>query len=394
MSDLSRIRLVFLTRSLQRGGAEGQMVTLAGLLDRDVFDVSVCAIYGGGPLREVLEDASIPVYVVGKRGRWDGAEFLLRTVMVLRRFDPDILHSYMVLANITAALTAPLLPGAHIVWGIRGSAIDLSPYPRSFRLFARLERALARRAHLIIANSYRGRDDYVAMGYPRERMAVVPNGIDTSWFRPSRAEGRALRRQWGVRDDEALIGLVGVLDPVKDQMSFLRAASLLASERSNTRFVCVGPTPRGSGRGHYADALQSLSRELRLDSRLIWAGERTDMPAVYSALDLATSASASEGFPNCVAEAMACGTPCVVTNVGDSAAIVGKSEWVVPAGDATALAAAWNCVLAGLPETAPSIRRSVRRRITTCFSLEALRRETERHLIAIAHPRANSPGSP
>ena len=115
-------------------------------------------------------------------------------------------------------------------------------------------------------------------------------------------------------EDEKLIGRIARLAPDKGYPIFLEAAALLSKERKDVRFVIAGAGPES-----YRRQLQLLSQELGLAERLIWAGARPDMPAVYNALDILCSSSDSEGFGLTVAEAMACGVPCVATDVGDSA---------------------------------------------------------------------------
>jgi glycosyltransferase involved in cell wall biosynthesis len=166
--------------------------------------------------------------------------------------------------------------------------------------------------------------DHARDGYPRDRMVVVPNGIDSQRFAPDGEARQAVRAGWGVTDDQLLVGIVGRLDPKKDYPMFLHAAARLAQERSDVRFVCVGPGP-----DDYRQTLHELAHSLGLDDRLVWAGPRLDMPQVYNALDLLVSSSAwGEGFPNVVAEAMASGVPCVVAEAGDSAVVVGETGWV------------------------------------------------------------------
>ena len=131
-----------------------------------------------------------------------------------------------------------------------------------------------------------------------------------------------------------LVGRIGRIDPQKDYPTILRAAAIVALERDDVRFVVVG----NDRFGHEAD-LQALTANLGIADRLIWAGERTDMPALYAALDLCVSSSAwGEGTPNVLAEAMACGVPCVTTDAGDSALVVGNLGTVVPRRDPAAMA--------------------------------------------------------
>jgi len=178
-----------------------------------------------------------------------------------------------------------------------------------------------------------------------------------------------------------LIGRVGRLEPVKGYPLFLTAAAEVARSRAATRFVCVG-----SGPDDYARWLRDQAQALGLAERLVWAGARADMPAVYSALDVAVSTSEREGFPNVVAEAMACGVPCVVTDVGDSARIVGEYGEVVPPGDPAAMSAAMGRLLDDRERGAID-RARVRERIVGHFSHASLIEGTERALAALLEER-------
>jgi glycosyltransferase involved in cell wall biosynthesis len=200
----------------------------------------------------------------------------------------------------------------------------------------------------------------------------VPNGIDTNRFRPDAAGRERLRAEWGVPPLAPLVGIVARLDPMKDHDTFLGAASRLAARLPSVHFVAVG-----GGAPAYERSLRQRAAALGLENRLHWAGPRDDMPAVYSAIATAASTSVGEGFPNAVAEAMACGTACVVTNAGDSAWIVGDLGEVVPPRDPQALCEAWARVVdAG--EGWPSAER--RSRIVEMFSVERLVADTERLL--------------
>ncbi len=278
--------------------------------------------------------------------------------------------------NILAVTLKPCLTGARIVWGVRASNMDLSRYDWLSSLAYALECRLARFADCIIANSDAGKRYAVANGFPGDKIIVISNGIDTDYFRPNPEERRQVRTEWGIGEDEILVGLVGRLDPMKDHPVFLEAASHIARERQDVRFVCVG-----GGSADYAAALKQRAAALGLIKQLIWVGSRDDMPAVYSALDISSSSSSyGEGFSNTVAEAMACGVPCVVTDVGDSALIVGNAGSVVPPGDHSALAAAIQC-LTDLPlEERRALGEACRARILSEFSVDKLVQRTEQVL--------------
>jgi glycosyltransferase involved in cell wall biosynthesis len=328
---MQTVRMMFLIRSLRRGGAERQLVTLAnGLAERDQSP-TVVEFYGGGDLGAELLPAVRRV-VLCKRARWDLLAPGCRLVAAIRRERPAVIHGYQVEPNIAALAAKVVLPSARVVWGVRASVVDISEYDWFTRGMFRLARSLSQFADVIIANSEAARAHYELLGYPCRKLRVVPNGIDTEYFRPHR-EGRArVRNEWGVGQAVPLVGVVGRIDPLKDHRTFVAAASIVSAEYPRARFVIVGDGPEA-----YIRDLRTFARSA-LGDRIVWARGRDDMAAVYSALDVGCSSSVTESFANAIAEAMACGVPCVVTDVGDSGAIVGSTGRVVPPRSPVALA--------------------------------------------------------
>lgn len=358
---------VLLIRSLDIGGAERQLVALAkGLHNRGV-NVRVLTFYPGGALRPELETAGVPVEDLGKNGRWDVMGFFCRLVRRLCALRLDVLYSFLPGANVLAVAVRPFLGRTRIVWGVRASKMDLDRYDGLARLLARAEARLSRFADAIIANSRAGLEYHARLGFPCERMQVIENGIDIERFMFDPADRTRLRAEWGVAEDEILVGVAARLDPMKGLETFIDAAALAACAHRALRFVCVG-----GGEDRYAEVLRERVQARGLGDRLIWADARQDMPAVYSAFDIASSSSFGEGFSNAIAEAMACERPCVVTDVGDSAHIVGDTGRVVPARDAAALARAW-LALAEIPKTErEALGRKARRRVVEKFSVNRM----------------------
>lgn len=367
--------VVFLARSLDHGGAERQLVALAKGLASRGHAVSVVTFYTGGAFANELSRSGIEPISLGKAGRWDVFPFLIRLYRTLREARPDVVHGYLSVPNLLSVLLQPFLPKTRIVWGVRASYMDLSRYDWLSRLAYCLESRLARRADLIIANSRAGADHAVANGWPGEKILVIPNGIDISYFQPD-FQGRAkVRNEWGVADDEVLIGLVARLDPMKDHPTFLQAAARIARECPHARFACVG-----GGRLEDAARIQSMALELGLGDRLIMAGARNDMPAVFSAFDVASSSSYGEGFSNAIAEAMACGVTCVTTDVGDAAWIIGQTGTIVPPRDPLALADAWGRLVVMTAEERWALGAAARDRVVAEFGVEVLVTRSEQAL--------------
>ncbi len=377
--DSGPMKIVFLMQQLSYGGAERQVVELAKGLKESGVSVVVAVFYPKNELESELQAAGVPIFNLEKRGRWDVAGFLWRLIKFVRRENPRILHSYLTVPNILAGLIKSFIPSTRIVWGIRSSNMKLSHYDWLSRLSYRLESLMSGRADAIIVNSEAGRTCLEIGGYPKEKITFIPNGIDTERFQPDRAEGSATRAAWGLDPGARVVGLVGRLDPMKGHETFLRAAAQAARRRDDLFFVCVGEGP-----GEFRESLVELSRELSLDGRVIWSGSRNDVSEVYNAFDVVCSASVfGEGFSNVTGEAMACGIPCVVTDVGDSARIVGDTGVVVPPGDPEALTEGLCALISAIEEKGQESSAKARERIVGRFSRPRLIETTHRALSAL-----------
>jgi glycosyltransferase involved in cell wall biosynthesis len=272
-------------------------------------------------------------------------------------------------SNIIAILLKPFFPATRIIWGIRCSKMNMDHYDWLSHLLSKIDIFLFRFADLIIINSHAGKKYLLSCGFSDKKMVVVPNGIDTNRFQPDQEAGIKVRSEWGISNQTILIGLVGRLDPQKDHPNFLKAAALLCQQYENLQFICVGSGNDSS----YIAGIYQLTEDLGISKQVIWAGRRTDMPAVHNALNIAVSASAfGEGFGNTIGEAMACGVLCVVTDVGDSAWIVGDTGVVVPPDDSEALAAGIRELIELNSDDKKVWQEKARKKIVDCFSVDNL----------------------
>ena len=374
-------RVFFLIRSLNRGGAERQLLELVGELAKKGSSITVCTFYDGGALRGELEAiAGVAVLSLGKRSRWDMTKFLWRLAKAVRHAKPDVIHGYMPVANELALLMAWLYRSG-CIFGLRASNVDFSRYDRLARGVFAFGAICSRFADATIANSEAGREFHTRSGYDPSRMSVIHNGIDCERFRPDADARRIVRAEWGATAGERVVGVVARLDRMKDHLNFIEAAALVKKTHSAVRFICVGDGPP-----QYTEQLRS--RAAKLGVMIQWVGARDDMPAVYNALDVVVLSSAyGEGFPNVVGEAMATGKPAVVTDVGDSATVVGETGLVVPPSDSAALADAIRNLLNLPPEGLRARSEATRTRIIVNFSKRQLVDSTEKVLFQVAARR-------
>ena len=253
------------------------------------------------------------------------------------------------------------------VWGGRASHRELPKGDPLPAIVYFLEAALSGFCDLVIANSNAGKDEIVRRGFPAKKVLVIENGIDTERFRFSEHDRIRMRKAWGLALDHKLVGLEANIRPVKDHATFIKAASLLCKRRKDYHFVCVG--------GGDAFHLKKMAVDLGVGNRIIWAGPCRDMQAAYSALDILCSTSLAEGFSNVIAEAMSCGRPCVVTDVGDSAGIVRTTGTVVPTGNPEKLAAAIEIMTARIAYE-PDLCQKTHLRIQENFDISVLANRT------------------
>jgi glycosyltransferase involved in cell wall biosynthesis len=313
---------------------------------------------------------------------------LVKLWQLLRLIRPTILQTWLYHADLLGLIFGKLAGISSICWNIRCSHIDLSQYRPTTRWTIRLCSLLSALPDAVITNSRAAVKFHSALGYKAKHWQVIPNGFDLERFKPDQSAKERLLSELDFvnrfrpkridegngerhRHDTLLIGLIARYDPMKDHSNFLKAASLLLQERRDVDFILAGKGVEWAN--------QRLVTEIPNDlgSHFCLLGERNDTESLAASLDIATSASYGEGFSNTIGEAMACGLPCVVTDVGDSAAIVGNTGLVVPAKDPKALAMAWKELIDLGEDGRRNLGAAARKRIEEHFDLSRAVEEYE-----------------
>lgn len=363
------MRILHIITGLSDGGAEAVLHRLCST--SKTHQHLVISLMDAGKYGSPLRQTGVAVHTLDMpRGRisWRG---LFRLWRLLRRERPDLVQTWMYHADLVGGLAARLSGVRAVCWGVHHTTLQPFEDKHSTILVARL---CARLSHWvpsrIVCCARQSVVAHQALGYDVSRCVVVPNGYDVSYFRPAPEARQRVREALGLAADCPVIGLVGRFHPQKDHPNLLAALARVRAAGWAVETLLVG-----TGLESENAVLTESVVKAGLASSVRLLGPSDDIPAIMNALDLHVLSSArGEAFPNVLAEAMSCGTPCVTTNVGDAALIVGDTGWVVPPADASALAQAIIEALDGLRDARQWAARQMaaRARIQEHFSLERI----------------------
>lgn len=358
------LQVVHIIAGLEVGGAEMTLCRLLPALRERQISGSVITLTDGGPLGKQLVAKGIPVFPMGMPSGRPSLPGVWRLLGMLRQLRPQVIQGWLYQGNLAALAGQRLaLPGAPLVWNIRHSLDDLSHEKKGIARVIAMGRRFSGLASTIIYNSARSAKQHQAYGYAADRSVVIPNGFDGTIFHPAPEARERTRRELGLEPDQIAIGLVARYHPVKGHAEFFQAVAPVMADFPSVRLVLAG---RGIDAGN-RELLGLIARQ-GLTERVLLTGERRDLPEFWPALDIAALSSHAEAFPNILGEAMASGVPCVTTDVGDAAMIVGASGRVVPPRDPSAMATALREIIAMGAESRRALGREARRRVLENFA--------------------------
>jgi glycosyltransferase involved in cell wall biosynthesis len=271
-------------------------------------------------------------------------------------------------ANLVGALAARVAGNVPVVWAIHHNSLDPNMDKRRTLLVSRACSLLSKRLPArIVCCSEASLQLHRSLGYAPKKLEVIPNGVDLRHLKPDSSARDSVHQELGIPAESPIIGVVARFHPHKDHRNFIRAAARLHQQRPDVHFVLCG-----MGISPQNVELSSWIEAMGLRNRCHLLGPREDVPRLFSAMDIASTSSRSEAFPVAICEAMACGTPCVVTDVGDSAMIVGETGFAVPARDPAALAEGWRKLLDAGPDERRRLGMTARERVQRHFALPSI----------------------
>lgn len=364
-----KLVVLHIITGLSIGGAEWMLYHLLNKTSRNKITPVVVSLMDRGSLGNRIADLNISIYTLDmKQGKLD-VTAIWKLKNIVSQVKPDIIQGWMYHGNLAAQIVDFLtMSRSSTILGIHHSINSLSSEKRTTQLIIKLGSFLSKYANKVAFVSRNSQNQHHSLGYTSENSCTIPNGFNTSLFKPSDEFRLKVRRDLELSPDSILVGSIARYHPMKDHANFVRSAALLIQEFPDVHFLMVGTDINQDNYNLY-----KLIQDLGIEHQIHLMGERSDISCIIPSLDILASSSAyGEAFPLVVGEAMSCGIPCAVTDVGDSAWIVGQTGKVVQPRNPQELANAWKeLILLGL-EGRKKLGVMARKRIIKHFSLDSV----------------------
>jgi len=338
------MKLLFVTTGLNIGGAERAMHAIINNGMDERYTIKVISLRDSGHFGERFASDGIEVCCLNLQNPLNLFLSILKGVNFVRKFQPDIIQGWMYHGNILSLLFGRVTRAKpKVYWGIRQSLYDIQKEKVLTKMIIRLGAKLSFFADGIIYNSKKSQNQHESIGFSKKNSIYIPNGFDLSIWKPDAEKRKALRKELEIQDNSFVIGYIGRFHPMKNIELLFEVMESVLSENTNLIFLVVGKNTERENL-----ELKSFYDKLP-PQQVVSLGVRVDIPAVVQCIDLLCLTSAwGEGFPNVIGEAMATGIPCVATDIGDSALVIGETGWIIPPNNAEILA---NCINLALTES-------------------------------------------
>jgi glycosyltransferase involved in cell wall biosynthesis len=338
------MKLLFITTGLNIGGAERAMYAIINNGLDVKYTIKVISLRDIGHYGEKFASEGIEICCLNLQNPLNLFSSILKGVNFVRKFEPNIIQGWMYHGNIFSLLLgffARTKP--KVYWGIRQTLYDIRKEKVFTQMIIRLGAKLSIFTDGIIYNSKKSQNQHEFIGFSNKNSIYIPNGFDLSIWKPDSGKRKALRRELEIPDNNFVIGYIGRFHVMKNIEFLFEAMESVINENTNVTFLVVG---KDTDRKNLK--LKPLYDRLP-PQQVVSLGLRDDIPAVIQCIDLLCLTSVwGEGFPNVIGEAMATGTPCVATDIGDSALVIRNTGWIIPPNDGELLA---NCIKVALSES-------------------------------------------
>ncbi|ODS13138.1 hypothetical protein BCD66_14525 [Pseudoalteromonas tetraodonis] len=356
--------IIHVITGLNVGGAEQALKRLLLASTEYPQQTVVISLTGVGAIGAELRSCGIEVYPLGMKSALSMPITLFRLVELIRMLNPDIVQTWLYHADLIGGLAAKVAGVKHIIWGVRTTELKQGAYVT----FA-IRKVLAWLSYVIpskiVCVAEASKQKHIEIGYCPSKMLVIGNGFDLEQLQSNSEQRNLLRNSCGFSDEHLVVGSVGRFSQDKGQDIFIQAAALLVERFTNVRFLMVGSQLQQDN-----TKLMSWLNSAGVTERFVLLGERNDIPNCLAAIDIFCLPSRTEGFPNVLGEAMAMALPCVSTDVGDAAFLLGNTGILAAKNNSEDLANSIAVLLSYSQKERDYIGSMAQKRITAEFTQE------------------------
>ena len=314
-------KILHIITSTDVGGAEGMLFKYLSNSNRNLLSHHVVSLTGIGKTGLKIKNIGIPIYTISTSVY--SLKGLKELYCIFKTIDPEILQSWLYRSDFFSLFLKIFKPKVILCWNIR--AYKVCNYMKTKKCFLiRLLALFSKIPKVIIINSTVSLEYHKKIGYHPRRWKYIPNGFDVPNYDKSQKDLSKFKRKLKIHKDTMIIGMVARFSIEKDHLTFLKACSLIKKMIPDVHYILVARKVEKSNK-----ELSSIIKKLHLEKNVHLLGEREDIHKITSYFDIACSSSIDEAFPNVIGEAMSSSVPCVVTDVGNSAKLVGDTGLIV-----------------------------------------------------------------
>lgn len=328
---MEKIKITHIITGLNMGGAEAMLYKTLKFIDKKRYNINVISLLGEGVYSDKIRELGIDVISLNMKVGFPLIKSFIKARKHVR--GTHIIQTWMYHADLFGFILFKLSKAKKLIWGIRRSNLDSRFNKLSTMLIAKLNSKLSKKVDIVVSCSIKAKEAHLRFGYFNKNMVVIPNGFEMNFLKNNSSYSKEFRSIINQPKDTPLILHVGRWNALKDHENLLKALKEINKYNIKFHAVLVGPN---IDEDNYE--LADLINKYKLQKYVSLLGVRKDIPMIMSGADIFVSSSRDEGFPNVIGEAMACETPCVVTDAGDSSYIVGETGIVVPTNNFNALA--------------------------------------------------------
>ena len=320
----TKIKIVAIITGLANGGTETMLLKLLEKIDKSKFEFIIVSLTSKGYIGERIEKLGYKVYPISM-GKFPSPWKFWKLVNLLQELQPNLVHTRLNHANLVGGIAARIANIEKVCWGVHQSNISFWHNKLFTILTIKVCALMSKRIPCsILTNSENARKVHIDIGFSNSNFYVIPNGFDLTRFKPNYRSKLSMLKEIHLPKNTILIGLIGRYDSQKNHQGFFDAAAEVSKKFDNVHFLLAGDRIDA-----HNVSLRKIIKNKSLEKKVHLLGFRRDIPKIMASLDVFVSSSVGEAFPNVLGEAMSSGTPCVATDVGDCAEIIGETGHVV-----------------------------------------------------------------